>query len=134
MIPALEDDLSEDYEVEMEPSLTWKLNANNGHIRGTVDQTDAVSQAIYCILNTESYDTLVYSWDFGVELKDLYGEPLGYVLPELERRITEALIQDDRIESVGDFQFDTSRKGVVAVSFSVESSVGKVQGETEVDI
>ena len=99
-----------------------------------MDQTDAVSQAIYCILNTERYDTLVYSWDFGVELKDLYGEPLGYVLPELERRITEALIQDDRIESVGDFQFDTSRKGVVAVSFSVESSVGKVQGETEVDI
>ena len=47
----------------------------------------------------------MYSWDYGVELADLFGEPVSYVCPELERRITEALLQDGRIEGVDGFSF-----------------------------
>ena len=134
MLPAIEDDLTEDYEVETQPSFIWKLDAENGRISGTADGKESIRQAIYCILNTERYDSMIHSWDYGVELKDLFGEPLGYVLPELKRRITEALLQDDRIQTVDNFVFDTKKKGVVAVSFTVGTNYGEVSAEKEVKI
>ena len=76
---------------------------------------------------------MIYSWDYGVELSDLIGEPVSYVLPEIKRRITEALTQDDRITDVSGFEFDTSKKGVVQVAFQVETAMGSVQSEIEVN-
>ena len=75
------------------------------------------------MLNTERYQYLIYSWDYGVELLDLFGEPISYVCPELERRITEALLQDDRIEEVDGFEFEVSG-GTVKASFTVHTVFG----------
>ena len=118
MLPKIDDDLSEDYEVEEQPSLAWKLDLSNGRIRGTVDGREGIRQAIYCILCTERYESLIHSWDYGVELMDLYGTSPGYALPELERRIKEALMQDDRIYAVEGFSFEWKKKGAVALSFT----------------
>ncbi|MEN7878670.1 DUF2634 domain-containing protein, partial [Clostridioides difficile] len=65
-------------------------------IDGICDDVEALKQTIFLILNTERYQHLIYSWNYGVELNDLIGEPISFVIPELERRIKEALIQDDR--------------------------------------
>lgn len=132
MLPGTEEDLSEGFETEEEPSLVWKLNGNNDQIRGTVDEIEAVRQAAFCILNTERYEYMIYSWDYGVELEDLFGEPLSYVLPELKRRIAEALTQDDRITGVKDFLFDTSKRGIVNAAFTIETIYGEIQAEKEV--
>ena len=64
---------------------------------------------------------------------DLFGMPVIYVIPELERRITEALIQDERIESVDDFEFDSSEKRTVKASFTVHTIFGDVQTEKVVN-
>ena len=56
---------------------------NTKRIQGTVDDLDAVIQTIYKILNTERYEYEIYSWDFGIELVDLYGKDITYVVPEL---------------------------------------------------
>lgn len=133
MLPEIEDDLTEDYEVEEQPSLTWKLDTANERISGTVDEKESIQQAIYCILSTERYDSMIHSWDYGVELKELFDQPLGYVLPELKRRITEALLQDDRIQSVEEFRFNTEKKGIVTVSFTVGTNYGEVSVEKEVE-
>ena len=101
MLPEVETDFTDGYEVEEEPSLTWKLDIENGRIRGLADGEDAVRQAVYCILNTERYETLIYSWDYGVEFVDLIGSPLNYAMTELARRAEEALTQDDRIMGGG---------------------------------
>lgn len=132
MIPAVEDDLSEDYEVEEQPSLAWKLSQDGERMAGEVDGLDGIRQTIYAILHTERYSSMIYSWDYGVELADLIGQPVSYVLPEIKRRITEALTQDERIVEVSGFTFDTSKKGIVAVSFEVETTNGTVQTEREV--
>ncbi len=134
MLPELDIDLSEDYEEEEEPSKAWKLDTVSGHIRGTVDGIEAVQQAVYCILNTERYETLIYSWDYGVEFMDLFGKPLSYVMPELIRRVEEALEQDDRISGVSDFIFDRSKKGVVGMAFIVHTVYGEIYAEKEVDV
>lgn len=133
MLPVSED-LSENYEEAFLSSLTWKLNNESMTMEGTIDGIDSVKQAVFCILNTERYEYLIYDWNYGIELAELLGEPISYVLPELKRRISEALEQDDRINEVRGFQFDTSDRGTVLVSFLVETVFGTLGIETEVSV
>jgi phage baseplate assembly protein W len=102
-------------------------------ISGYTDELDAIMQAIYLILSTERYQYIIYSWDYGVELIDLIGQPMPYVMSEIPRRITEALTQDDRIEDVVDFEFEQQGKKL-HVTFTVVSIVGNIPTELEVDV
>lgn len=104
------------FDVRQEPSKTFKLNIEKSKIDGICDDVEALKQTIFLILNTERYQHLIYSWNYGVELNDLIGEPISFVIPELERRIKEALIQDDRIENVDNFEFENI-KGKVNCKF-----------------
>ncbi|MCD8209179.1 MAG: DUF2634 domain-containing protein [Bacteroidales bacterium] len=134
MLPATSGIFETNFEVTTQPSYTYAMNLQLDRVRGYTDGQEAMKQAIYKILNTERYQYEMYSWNYGVEFKDLFGKPVTYVVPELERRITEALTWDDRINSVDDFDFDTSRRGIVAVSFTAHTIFGDVEGETEVDV
>ncbi len=110
------------------------MNPANETIRGHIDGRQAMEQVIYKILSTERYQYIMYSWNYGIELRDLYGEPLSYVCPELERRITEALTWDDRIQSVDGFEFDTSVRRAVHVKFTAHTVYGDVTVGKVVDI
>lgn len=114
------------------PSKTYKIDINNNKINGYTDEMDSLIQSIYLILNAERYEHIIYSWDYGIELLDLYGQPMSYVISELERRITEALMQDDRITEVKNFNFDTSKK-VIHITFDVVTDLGIIQGEKDFD-
>lgn len=133
MLPAVNDDLQKDFEIEEETSHTYKLDLDNSTIAGYVDDLEAMKQAIYLILNIERYEYLIYSWNFGIELNDLYGQPIPFVLPELKRRITEALTQDSRILGVDNFSFETN-KGKVHATFTVHTIFGDVEAERVVTI
>lgn len=133
MIPANTGFLERDFELTEQPTRTYKMNLDSNLIRGYTDNLEAMKQAIYKILLTERYQYIMYSWNYGIELIDLYGEPVSYVCPELERRITEALTWDKRIQSVDNFEFDLSVKGVVHVSFIAHTIFGDVQAEREVN-
>lgn len=122
------------FQYEKQPGLTHKLHIDNERISGYVDGLEAYKQAVYMILNTERYEYIIYSWDYGVELKELIGQHPAYVIPECERRIREALMQDDRTESVDGFEFDTSTRGVVSVTFTAHSIYGDTKIETQVAI
>lgn len=82
---------------------------------------------------TERYQYIMYSWNYGIELLDLFGEPVTYVCPELKRRISEALLCDDRIRNVDHFEFSYPQKGVIHVSFTVHTLYGDVDVEKEVN-
>ncbi len=133
MIPSTVGFLDQDFEIEEQPSLTYKMNMDDGTIRGHTDGLEAVRQAIYKILMTERYQYIMYSWNYGIELLDLYGEPVTYVCPELKRRITEALLCDDRILSVDNFEFEFPKRGAVFTTFIVHTIFGDVKGEREVN-
>ncbi|MDU8873687.1 DUF2634 domain-containing protein, partial [Clostridioides difficile] len=113
------------FDVRQEPSKTFKLNIEKNRVDGICDDVEALKQTIFLILNTERYEHLIYSRNYGVELNDLIGEPISYVIPELERRITEALIQDDRIENIDNFEFQNI-KGKVQCRFSVHTKYGNI--------
>lgn len=133
MIPSTNTILSTDLEVETQPSKNYKMHLEQNIINSFCDELEAMKQVIYKILNTERYQHIMYSWNYGIELLDLYGEPVTFVCPELQRRITEALVQDDRIESVDNFEFDTSEKRTVKVTFIVHTIFGSVESEKVVN-
>lgn len=114
-----------------EPSYTHKLTETR--VVGKVDELEAYKQAVYKILSTERYKYIIYSWDYGVELLDLIGRPVAYVVPEIEARIIEAIMQDDRTLSVDSFEFDTSKFGVVAVTFRCTCIHGDIEITTSVE-
>jgi phage baseplate assembly protein W len=134
MIPGINGFLTEDFEIEIQPSKAHKMNLENQVINGYVDGLEEMKQTIYMILNTERYQYIIYSWNYGIELIDLFGEPVTYVCPELERRITEALTQDERILSVDAFSFDTSVKRKVQVTFTAHTIFGDIDAEKVVNV
>lgn len=104
-----------------------------GRINGFIDDIESVKQAIYLILSTERYKFIIYSWDYGVELVDLIGKPIPYCMAEIPRRVTEALLVDNRIENVTDFQFEHIGR-TLHTTFTVVTNVGNVETRLEVDI
>lgn len=120
--------------LQKQPSKNYKMHISENRISGFCDGMEAMKQVIYKILNTERYRYIAYSWNYGIELWDLYGMPVSYVCPELERRIREALLQDDRITAVQDFSFDISMPRKVHAIFTAVTDVGNIEAETEVEI
>ncbi len=133
-LPQTGDDIDlMEFAIEKQPSHTYKLDIDRGRIRGMTDEADAMLQAIYLILSVERYQYPIYSFNYGVELVDLIGQPKDYVMSEAKRRITEALTQDDRIESVDSWAFETTKKSVV-VTFTVHTIFGDVETTKEVAV
>lgn len=120
-------------ETEEQTSKTYCINIEKNIISGYCDGIEAMKQAIYCILNTERFENLIYSWNYGIETNHLIGESTTFVIPEIERLITEALMQDTRISEVTDFQFET-KKNQVVVKFTVITIVGEVKAEKVVNV
>jgi hypothetical protein len=133
MIPNTGSFLTQDFEIAEQPSKAYQLHLEQKYIRGYVDGQDAVLQTVYKILNTERYQYPIYSHNFGIELVDLFGKPVPLVCAELKQRITEALIQDSRIQSVDAFDFQTS-KGIIHVVFTVHSIYGDISAEKELSV
>ena len=114
-------------------SRTYYLDVEKNIISNYCDGIEAIKQTIYCILNTERFNYLIYSWNYGIEIEHLIGESITYVIPELERVINEALIQDSRVVQVSDFKFEVNKNKVI-VTFKVITTVGNIEIEKVVSI
>lgn len=137
MIPtatAQTEELINDFEIDdLEPTKTYHLRIISMRVQGHVDGQAAMKQAIFKILQTERYRyPKIYSDNYGIELWDLIGQPIPYVLPEIERRITEALTWDERITSVDSFEFNVLKKKV-HVKFVAHTIYGDVETEVAVN-
>lgn len=133
MIPANDDNLQVDFQFEELPTNTFFLHISKDSISGFTDRLQAMVQVIYLILNIERYENLIYSWNYGIELADLFGQPIPFCIPEIRRRITEALMQDSRIIGVDDFSFDHKR-GKIFTTFTVHTVFGDIETEKVVEI
>ncbi|MDR1292285.1 MAG: DUF2634 domain-containing protein [Clostridiales Family XIII bacterium] len=125
-----EDDVAE--EAEQQPSYTYRIK-DDGTVSGMVDGLDAVKQAIRLILSIERYDYTIYSWDYGSEIKHLYGMPIDYCIPELERVVTEGLLRDDRIKAVGGFGFGSDKRSIT-ITFTAHTIFGDIELEHEANV
>lgn len=134
MLPTIQNiEILEDFSIERQPNFTYRMLIDAEQIVGDVDGLAAIEQAIYKILNTERYEFPIYSWNYGVELADLFGKPIPFVYSELPRRIREALLHDDRIEAVIDFEL-SHKKNEVLAKFKVVTVQGVLELSKEVKV
>lgn len=119
-------DINENITVEESLTRTYKMKLFGDRINGKTDEQEAMKQAIYKILNTERYSYSIYSWNYGIELKDLFGKPKNFCKSELKRRIKEALMQDERILDVNAFSFEDKKRRELAVTFTANTIYGDV--------
>ena len=133
MIPsAYTEDLQESFSIETPVSRTYKLRFDGKPSVGMTDELEAVKQAIYLLLQTDRFLHPIFSWDYGIEREDWQEEDSEEELESLiEDRITEALLQEDRILEVTDFEF-TRHREILSVAFTVHTIFGESQEEMEV--
>lgn len=118
-----------DIDIVSQPNKTYYIDKEKKIVQGTVeDYLKTVEQSVYLILQTERYDYIMYSHKYGIELKDLYGREENYVVPMLMLRVPEALLQDERIESVEDFSY-TVNGGKFLINFTVKTKYGDLKME-----
>lgn len=112
-----------------QPDKTYKITDNK--VVGFCDGREALEQTIYFILNTERYNYLIYSNSYGSELNIISELDRDIAKSELKRRISDAILQDDRVKEVGNFEFSNGEDSVL-VKFTVFSIYGDIGIEKEV--
>lgn len=108
------------------PSRTYKIDGDR--IQGVIDGIEAVRQAVDLTLSIERFEYPIYSWDYATETKDLIGKSREYVQGDLERRIAEALAEDDRVTGISDFTVSFSGETATA-TFTVNTVFGNIENQ-----
>jgi len=111
-----------------QPSLTWKLDFDKGRVTGKVDGLDAVRQTVFKVLQTDRFWYDVYSFDYGHELTRLLGNSPEFVQSEATRMLSEALLQDDRIQAVQSVTVDITGDQMT-LKFTVVTKYGSFEQE-----
>lgn len=120
--------------VENQTSRTYKLDLEKKRIVGKIDNEDAILQLVLKILHTERYAYVIYSQNYGIELDRLIGQDYNFIVSDIERTMTDALLADDRILSITDFKTEQDTIDTMSVSFTVNSIIGQATIKTEVNI
>ena len=116
-----------------QPSKTWYINKDTNRIQGEADGITAAQQAVDIILNVERFRWQIYSPYSGMQWDGLIGQNPGYVASEIQRRIKDALLMDDRIRGISGFSY-TMDGNSMTVSLTVNTVYGETQTTVEVNL
>ena len=120
-----------DLYTSLQTSKTYKISSSK--IQGSIDGIDALQQTIDKILNTEQYEYPIYNFSYGIEMESLFGKDKLYAQMELERRIKECLMMDERIQNVENFSFTINGASLIC-TFDVKSIYGTTTLTKEVNV
>lgn len=96
-----------------------------------IDSLEALKMWIIKILKTEKNKFKIYdNTDYGASLTELITSdlPMPFIKSEIEREITEILLQNSNIKSVQNFKFERN-KMLLNVSFDCSTIYGTVESE-----
>lgn len=113
-----------------QPNLTYKLSENSISTK-IDDKLECIKQSIYHILMTERYSSPIYDKDYGVELEQYINQDFGYILAGIENTLSDALLQDDRIQKIEviDVSKSEKQKNACVVTFTVFTIYGDFEEE-----
>lgn len=137
MIPENDDFFSEEQtseNYELSPCVTYKLDWKTKRIIGTIDGKEACMQFIQKALSTDKYAYEIYDWYYGNEILQLVGFPYDYIVARLPKIYKEALLVDDRITDVRDFNFTRTGIDSIHASCEVDTVYGIINYEQEIPI
>lgn len=126
--------LEEDDDIEeiTLPSLTYQVS--NGRIIGNIDGLDAMRQAIDKLLRTECFIFEIYSDQYGNDLDELIGKEYEYVEADIARVLDEAIMGDDRVDSVEVTAIAQQSSNSLLANVSVTTMYGTITTELEVEV
>ena len=130
-LPTADIYLSAGVTFQKQPGRTWRINQETGRIQGECTDYAAVRQAVEIILNVERFRWQIYRPYSGMQWEGLIGQDSGYVAAELQRRVREALLMDDRVRGISNFSY-TAEKDVLTAALTVSTVYGEVQTSVEV--
>ncbi|SDE96858.1 Protein of unknown function [Fontibacillus panacisegetis] len=116
------------------PSRTYCLDFETGKIvERIIDGKDAVIQFIHKAIISARYRYLIYNSQYGCEIESLLGQDISPQLlkSEITRVITEALLEDDRIHAVEQFQI-VRESDKLFVTFTVLTTEGAIEQEVSI--
>ena len=111
---------------------TYKIDFENKRIVGFTDGLEALEQAVTKILLTERFKNLIYSREYGSEVKATLmsdGCTNEFLEVEIPALITESLLQDVRILDVDNFKLEFEGDSV-----NIECDVSSIYGDTTVKV
>lgn len=127
-----------DLEEELTPTRTYKLNFETKRITESIDGVEAIRQYVYKVLSTERASFAIYGTDeginYGVELQRFIGKPFSFISSDIERTVSEALLQDERILAIKDFVIGEPINDTLEVSFTVSTLYGDIKISEEATI
>ena len=118
-------------QVSTQPGRTWYINKEAQRIQGECDGYTAVKQAVEVILNVQRFRWQIFTPYSGMDWRDLIGNDPGYVAAEVQRRIREALLMDDRVRDIRDYTY-TIRDDTLTASLVVVTIYGDIPQTVEV--
>lgn len=127
-----------DYDDELMSSKTYRLDLETKRITGFIDGVEAIRQAVFKVLSTERASFPIYGTDeginYGVELVRFIGKDYSFISADIERTVTDALLQDERILDVTDFVIGEPVGDSLIFSFNVSTIFGDIDINREVRI
>lgn len=125
-----DEEMIADYEEDIQPTKTYKLDFESKRVTGYIDGIEAIKQCVQKVLLTERASFSIYGTDegvdYGVELQRFIGKPYSFIAADIERTISEALLQDDRINAIDNFMLEEPTGDTLTISFTVSSIYGNV--------
>lgn len=125
--------LPDGVQIVQQPSLTWGIDKGTNRIQGEINGYQAVKQAVEIILNVERFRWQIYLPSSGMQWDGLIGQDPGYVASEVQRRILDALLMDDRVLGISNFDYTFNGEDFSA-SLTVNTVYGAVPATVEVTL
>lgn len=101
----------------------YKIVGNR--VKGFIDGIENLIQSIKLNLSIERYNHLTVSDDVGVELEDSFGSDLNLIEIKIKSTITEALLADDRIKEVSNFELVNLGRNKYGASIDIVNNIGE---------
>ncbi|SFM29254.1 Protein of unknown function [Gracilibacillus orientalis] len=125
------EDFTED-ELEEETSRTYRIDFEMGVVTNEIiTGQEAIRQFIYLALNTPRFAHSIYSDETGSELVELLSDKEvspDFIEMEIPRLVEEALIYDERIDGVSDFELNQ-----IDDELHIKFTVNSIEGELDIE-
>ncbi len=125
--------LPDGVQIMEEPSLTWGIDRETKRIQGEITGYNSVKQHVDAILHIERFRWQIYLPSSGMQWDGLIGQDPGYVAAEVQRRMLDALLMDDRVRGISNFEWTMDGEDFRA-SVTVNTVYGDVQTDVEVTL
>ena len=114
------------------PNNEWIVDFEDGGNVSPESNLETIAQAVRFALETGRFKHPIMGSNFGTIFDDLIGTDYDYIRSEIARRIMDALLIDDRIVDVRDFQYTRVENSAMTVSCTVETILGNVNISTTI--